>query len=90
MTPSVDDALALARAEAALEEASGVIANGYLRSDREAWIRAVEKRRAARSRCPGLDLRVDSWLGRDASGDGHTRSRLRCHLESAAQCGDTV
>jgi hypothetical protein len=28
----------------ALEEASGVIANGYLRLDREEWIRAVEKR----------------------------------------------
>jgi hypothetical protein len=29
------------------EEASGVIANGYLRLDREEWVRAVEKRRAA-------------------------------------------
>jgi hypothetical protein len=35
-----------ARAEATLEEASNVIANGYLRLDREEWIRAVEKRRA--------------------------------------------
>jgi hypothetical protein len=35
------------QAEADLEEASGVIANGYLRLDREEWIRAVEKRRAA-------------------------------------------
>lgn len=33
------------QAEATLEEASGVIANGYLRLDREEWIRAVEKRR---------------------------------------------
>jgi hypothetical protein len=32
-----------------LEEASGagVLANGYLRLDREEWVRAVEKRRAA-------------------------------------------
>jgi hypothetical protein len=34
-------------AELTLEEASGVIANGFLRLDREEWIRAVEKRRAA-------------------------------------------
>jgi hypothetical protein len=34
-------------AELTLEEASGVIANCYLRLDREEWIRAVEKRRAA-------------------------------------------
>jgi hypothetical protein len=33
--------------EATLEEASGVIANGYLRLDLQEWIRAVEKRRAA-------------------------------------------
>jgi hypothetical protein len=38
------------QAEAMLEEASGVIANGYLRLDREEWIRAVEKRRAALGR----------------------------------------
>jgi hypothetical protein len=37
-------------AEAALEEASMVIASGYLRLDREEWIRAVEKRRAALGR----------------------------------------
>lgn len=35
------------QAEAALEEASTVIANGYLRLDPQEWIRAVEKRRAA-------------------------------------------
>jgi hypothetical protein len=34
-------------AEATLEEASDVIANGYLRLDPQEWIRAVEKRRAA-------------------------------------------
>jgi len=38
------------QAEATLEEASGVIANGYLRLDREEWIRAFEKRRAALGR----------------------------------------
>jgi hypothetical protein len=38
------------QAELTLEEASGVIANGYLRLDREEWIRAVEKRRAALGR----------------------------------------
>jgi hypothetical protein len=38
------------QAEATLEEASGVIANGYLRLDRDEWIRAVEKRRAALGR----------------------------------------
>ena len=44
-----------------LQKASGVIANGYLRSEREEWIRAVEKRPCgAGSWCPGLDLRVDS------------------------------
>jgi hypothetical protein len=32
------------------EKASGVIANGYLRLDREEWVRAVEKRRAALGR----------------------------------------
>ncbi len=37
------------RAEATLEEASGVIANGHLRLDRDEWIRAMEKRRAALS-----------------------------------------
>jgi hypothetical protein len=31
-----------------------------------------------------------AWLGRDASGHGRTRSGLRCNLEGAAQCGDTV
>jgi hypothetical protein len=35
------------QAELALEEASGVIANGYLRLDPQEWVRAVEKRRAA-------------------------------------------
>jgi hypothetical protein len=37
-------------AELTLEEASGVIANGYLRLDPQEWIRAVEKRRAALGR----------------------------------------
>jgi len=37
-------------AEATLEEAGGVIANGYLRLDPQEWIRAVEKRRAALGR----------------------------------------
>jgi hypothetical protein len=36
--------------ELTLEEASGVITNGYLRLDRKEWIRAVEKRRAALGR----------------------------------------
>ena len=35
------------RAEAELQEAGSVIANGYLRLDREEWIRVVEKRSAA-------------------------------------------
>jgi hypothetical protein len=35
------------RAEAELAEAGSVIANGYLRLDREEWIRVVEKRSAA-------------------------------------------
>ena len=35
------------RAEDELQEAGSVIANGYLRLDREEWIRVVEKRRAA-------------------------------------------
>jgi hypothetical protein len=39
--------LLIVEAEATLEEASGVIANGYLRLDPQEWIRAVEKRRAA-------------------------------------------
>ena len=38
------------QAEATLEEASGVIANGYLRLDPQEWVRAVEKRRAALGR----------------------------------------
>jgi hypothetical protein len=38
------------QAEATLEEASGVMANGYLRLDPQEWIRAVEKRRAALGR----------------------------------------
>ena len=37
-------------AELTLEEASGVIADGYLRRDPEEWVRAVEKRRAALGR----------------------------------------
>jgi hypothetical protein len=35
------------RAEDLLEEASGVIANGYQRLDREEWVRFVERRCAA-------------------------------------------
>ena len=35
------------RAEDELVEAGSVIANGYLRLDREEWIRVVEKRSAA-------------------------------------------
>jgi hypothetical protein len=35
------------RAEAELQEAGSVIANGYLRLDRDEWVRVVEKRRAA-------------------------------------------
>jgi hypothetical protein len=35
------------QAEETLEEGSNVIANGYLRLDREEWVRAIEKRRAA-------------------------------------------
>ena len=34
-------------AEDELREAGSVIANGYLRLDREEWIRVVEKRSAA-------------------------------------------
>jgi len=40
-------ALLIEQAELTLEEASGVIANGYLRLDREEWVRVVEKRSAA-------------------------------------------
>jgi hypothetical protein len=40
-------ALLIEQAELTLEEASGVIANGYLRLDPQEWIRAVEKRQAA-------------------------------------------
>jgi hypothetical protein len=43
-------ALLVEQAELTLEEASGVIANGYLRLDQQEWIRAVEKRRAALGR----------------------------------------
>jgi hypothetical protein len=43
-------ALLVEQAELTLEEASGVIANGYLRLDSQEWIRAVEKRRAALGR----------------------------------------
>jgi hypothetical protein len=35
------------RAEDELQEAGAVIANGYLRLDREEWVRVVEKRSAA-------------------------------------------
>jgi hypothetical protein len=38
------------QAEATLEEASGVIANAYLRLDPREWVRADEKRRAALGR----------------------------------------
>ena len=38
------------QAKATLEEASGVMANCYLRLDPQEWIRAVEKRRAALGR----------------------------------------
>ena len=38
------------RAEDELTEAGSVIANGYLRLDREEWIRVVEKRSAALGR----------------------------------------
>jgi hypothetical protein len=38
------------QAEAVLGEASGVIANGYLKLDPEDWIRSVEKRCAALGR----------------------------------------
>ena len=37
----------ITEAEDLLEEASGVIANGYLRLDRQEWIRTIEKRQAA-------------------------------------------
>jgi hypothetical protein len=43
-------ALLIQEAELTLEEAAGVIANGYLRLDHQGWIRAVEKRRAALGR----------------------------------------
>jgi hypothetical protein len=38
------------QAEATLKEASGVIANGYLRLDPQEWVMAVEKRCAALGR----------------------------------------
>ena len=40
-------AILIEQAELTLEEASGVIANGFLRLDPQEWIRAVEKRQAA-------------------------------------------
>ena len=40
-------AVLILRAEDALAEAGAVIANGYLRLDREEWVRVVEKRSAA-------------------------------------------
>ena len=46
--------------EATLGEASGVIANGYLRSDREELIYGCEKRRAARA---PVAWRRDGQLG---------------------------
>jgi hypothetical protein len=42
--------LLIEQAELTLEEASGVIANGYLQLDPQKWVRAVEKRRAALGR----------------------------------------
>jgi hypothetical protein len=42
------------QAEAMLEEASGVIANGYLRLDPQEWIKAVENRQAALGRVAGV------------------------------------
>ena len=42
--------LLIEQAEATLEEASGVIANGFLRLDPQEWIRAVEMRRAVLGR----------------------------------------
>jgi hypothetical protein len=43
-------AFLIKQAELTLEEASGVIANGYLRLDPQEWVRTVEKRRAALGR----------------------------------------
>jgi hypothetical protein len=40
-------AVLILRAEDELVEAGAVIANGYLRLDREEWVRVVEKRSAA-------------------------------------------
>ena len=40
-------AVLILRAEDELAEAGAVIANGYLRLDREEWVRVVEKRSAA-------------------------------------------
>ena len=40
-------AVLILRAEAELQEAGSVIANGYLRLDPEEWISVVEKRSAA-------------------------------------------
>jgi hypothetical protein len=48
--PAHRASLLIEQAELTLEEASGVIANGYLRLDPREWIRAVEKRRAALGR----------------------------------------
>ena len=44
------DSSSTRRREAELQEAGAVIANGYLRLDRDEWVRVVEKRRAALSR----------------------------------------
>lgn len=43
-------------AEDELQEAGDVIANGYLRLDREEWSRVVEKRSAALQGYPRSDL----------------------------------
>ena len=70
--------LLILRAEDELQEAGSVIANGYLRLDREEWIRVVEKRsRGARSIPPTFPT--------GAGEDGSTRLHGRHWVAVSAQ-----
>jgi hypothetical protein len=57
------------RAEDMLAEAGAVIANGFLRLDREEWIRVMEKRSAA--------LQVRSWRQKWRQGQPPDGSKRR-------------
>ena len=59
------------RAEAELQEASAVIANGYLRLDRDEWVRVVEKRSAALQGIPPIIPPSGREAGSTRRHDGH-------------------